>query len=39
MGSGTVAKVAKENNRNYIGFELNSDYCGISKNRLKDESE
>lgn len=31
MGSGTVAKMAKNNLRNYIGFELSEEYCEISK--------
>ncbi|WP_212692497.1 DNA-methyltransferase [Vallitalea guaymasensis] len=34
MGSGTTALVAWENNRNYIGFELNNDYKDISQKRL-----
>lgn len=34
MGSGTTAKVAKANNRNYIGFELNEEYCQIAEQRL-----
>ena len=35
-GSGTTHKVAKMNNRNFIGFELNSDYIKVEKERLKD---
>jgi len=35
MGSGTSAVVAKKLNRNFIGFELNKDYCKIAQNRLK----
>ncbi|OZV10812.1 site-specific DNA-methyltransferase [Tissierella sp. P1] len=31
MGSGTTAMVAVRNQRNYIGFELNSDYIQIAK--------
>ena len=35
MGSGTVAKVAKELNRNYIGFEISPEYCKMANDRLK----
>lgn len=35
MGSGTTAKMAMLNNRNYIGFELNKDYYEASLKRLK----
>lgn len=35
LGAGTVAVVAKKLNRNYIGSELNPEYCVISENRLK----
>lgn len=35
MGSGTTAKMAKDNNRNYIGFELSSEYCDIAYKRLE----
>jgi site-specific DNA-methyltransferase (adenine-specific) len=35
MGSGTTAKVAKELNRNYIGFELEEKYVDIANERLK----
>ena len=34
MGSGTTAVVAKNNNRNYIGCELNEEYVRIAENRL-----
>jgi site-specific DNA-methyltransferase (adenine-specific) len=34
MGSGTTAKMAKLNNRNYIGFELSEEYCKIAEERL-----
>jgi len=34
MGSGTTAIVAKQNNRNYIGFELNSEYVQIAEKRI-----
>lgn len=35
MGSGTTAKVAKQNGRNYIGYEINSEYIKMTKERLK----
>ena len=35
MGSGTTAKVCKINNRNYVGFELCSEYCDIAEERIK----
>ena len=35
MGSGTTAKMAMLNKRNYIGFEKNSDYYEKSLERLK----
>jgi len=34
MGSGTTAVSAKRCGRNFVGFELNPDYCEIIKNRL-----
>lgn len=34
MGSGTTAKMARINNRNYIGFEISKEYCEIAKKRL-----
>ena len=34
MGAGTVAYVAKENNRNYIGCELNPEYIKIAEQRI-----
>lgn len=34
MGSGTTAFVCKLLNKNFIGFELNTDYCKISEERL-----
>ncbi len=37
MGSGTTAKMAKLNNRNYIGFEISKDYCDIANKRIADE--
>lgn len=34
MGSGTTAKMAQKNNRNYIGFEISKEYCDIAEGRL-----
>lgn len=34
MGSGTTAKMAIQNNRNYIGFEISEEYCDIARKRL-----
>jgi site-specific DNA-methyltransferase (adenine-specific) len=34
MGSGTTAVAAKEIKRNYIGFEINSDFCKIAEERI-----
>jgi len=34
-GSGTTAKVSILNNRRYIASELNTEYCNIIKNRIK----
>jgi len=34
MGSGTVARMAKKLNRNFIGIELNSEYIEIANKRL-----
>lgn len=35
MGSGTTAISCINNDRNYIGFELNADYCEMIKNRIE----
>lgn len=35
MGSGTTAKMAILNNRNYIGFEISSEYCEEANKRLQ----
>lgn len=35
-GSGTTCKVAKKLKRNYIGFEINKEYCEISEQKLKE---
>lgn len=34
-GSGTVAKMAVETGRNYIGSEISSEYCKIAKERIR----
>jgi site-specific DNA-methyltransferase (adenine-specific) len=34
MGSGTTAKMALINNRNYIGSEISMEYCEIAEQRL-----
>ena len=36
MGSGTVAKMAIINGRNYIGSEISESYCEIAQERIKD---
>ena len=33
-GSGTTAKMARDNGRRYIGIEINKDYVGLSTKRL-----
>ena len=38
MGSGTVAKMALLNKRNYIGSEISQEYCDIVVDRLKKNS-
>jgi len=35
IGSGTTALVCKQLNRKFIGFEINSEYCKIAEERLK----
>ena len=34
IGSGTTAKMAKINNRNYIGSEISKEYCEIAEERI-----
>lgn len=34
VGSGTTCVASKLNGRNYIGFELNEDYCKLAKERI-----
>ena len=36
-GSGTTLKMAKKNNRNYIGIEISEKYCEIARKRLGQE--
>lgn len=36
MGSGTTAKMAILNNRNYIGSEMSEEYCDIAEKRIKE---
>lgn len=35
MGSGTTAKMAIKNNRNWIGSEISEEYCSIIEQRVK----
>ena len=35
MGSGTVARVARDNQRDFIGIEISPEYCKIAEDRLK----
>ena len=34
MGAGTTAMVAKQEGRQYVGFELNPEYCQIAEKRI-----
>jgi len=36
MGSGTTAIVAKDLNRNWIGFDIDEKYVKITEERLKE---
>lgn len=36
-GSGTTCKMAKLNNRNYIGIDISEEYCKITNQRLRQE--
>jgi site-specific DNA-methyltransferase (adenine-specific) len=36
MGSGTTGIVAKRLGMNYIGFDLNPEYCEIARKRIKE---
>jgi len=33
-GSGTTCKMAKFNNRNFIGIEISEEYCKIAEERI-----
>ena len=35
IGSGTTARAAKDLHRNFIGIEINPDYCEIAEDRLR----
>lgn len=37
FGSGTVGVVAKQLHRNYIGIDINEDYCSLAKKRIENE--
>lgn len=37
LGSGTTAVACKQLNRNFIGIEINPDYCKIARKRLEQE--
>ena len=37
MGSGTVANVCRKNKRNFIGFEISTEYCKVAEKRLSEE--
>ena len=34
MDSGTTAKMALTNGRNYIGFDISADYCAMAERRI-----
>ena len=36
LGSGTTAKMALLNNRNFIGFEISEEYCKIAEKRISE---
>jgi DNA modification methylase len=36
MGSGTTAKMASLNKRNYIGSEVSKEYCEIAEKRINE---
>ena len=39
MGSGTTGAAAKRLGRNFIGIEINPDYCDIARSRIADAPE
>jgi site-specific DNA-methyltransferase (adenine-specific) len=36
VGSGTTCKMAKLNNRKYIGIDISEEYCDIARKRLEE---
>ena len=38
IGTGTITCMAKRHNRNFIGFEINEEYCKIAEKRLEQET-
>lgn len=38
LGSGTTAVACKQLNRNFIGFDINKDFCDLAKSRLYQEN-
>lgn len=36
MGAGTVAVAAIRNGRNYVGIELNPEYCKLAEKRIEE---
>ena len=36
-GSGTTLKMARKNNRNFIGIEISEEYCKIAEERIEEE--
>ncbi len=38
-GSGTTCKMAKANNRNYIGIDISEEYCEIARKRIAEHSQ
>ena len=39
IGSGTIGMVALLQGRNYIGIEINEDYCKLARQRIREETE
>jgi DNA modification methylase len=39
IGSGTVGVAALKHNRNYIGIDLNREYCDLARNRINNSTE
>ena len=37
LGSGTTARAAKNLKRNFIGIEINPEYCKVARERLRQE--